>query len=158
VAVVKENGRGRPRFFRGGVPLSVEAWRAPRTRRRAIRWASRASLRLDPQHPQQLGKYESKLRSDPQQSRNKGATGGATAARGKAPWGRHVYSSEWPSTPFQAPGKRHIDSGTLGGSKYAAPPELENVSVGNALLKARTFSNSVHLLFFSGARLDVGYF
>jgi len=33
---------------------------------------------LDPQHPQQLGKYETKLRSDPQQSRNKGATGGAT--------------------------------------------------------------------------------
>jgi len=30
--------------------------------------------RLDPQHPQQLGKYGAKSRSDPQQSRNKGAT------------------------------------------------------------------------------------
>jgi hypothetical protein len=28
----------------------------------------------DPQHPQHLGKYETKLRSDPQQSRNKAAT------------------------------------------------------------------------------------
>ncbi len=34
---------------------------------------------LDPQHPQHLGKYETKLRSDPQQSRNKAATKGATA-------------------------------------------------------------------------------
>ena len=34
---------------------------------------------LDPQHPQHLGKYETKLRPDPQQSRNKAATKGATA-------------------------------------------------------------------------------
>jgi len=36
----------------------------------------------DPQHPQHLGKYEMKLRSNPQQSRNKGATGAATNERG----------------------------------------------------------------------------
>jgi hypothetical protein len=31
---------------------------------------------LEPQHPQHIGKYESELRSDPQQSRNKAATKG----------------------------------------------------------------------------------
>jgi hypothetical protein len=33
---------------------------------------------LDPQHPQHIGQYDAKLMSDPQQSRNKGATEGAT--------------------------------------------------------------------------------
>src|ERR1041384_8493341 len=36
----------------------------------------------NPQHPQHAGKYETKLRSDPQQSRNKGATGGLVTRLG----------------------------------------------------------------------------
>src|ERR1051326_7554926 len=36
--------------------------------------------RPDPQHPQHVGKYDTELRSDPQQSRNKRATEGATSS------------------------------------------------------------------------------
>jgi hypothetical protein len=39
------------------------------------------TLPLDPQHPQHAGKYETKLRFYPQQSRNKRATGGATFSK-----------------------------------------------------------------------------
>jgi len=54
-----------------------------------------------------------------------------TGAVGKAPWERHIYSCDWPSTSFQAPEEGHVLRAALSaGRKHAAPTELEDGLVG----------------------------
>jgi hypothetical protein len=74
---------------------------------------------LDPQHPQHLGKYETKLRSNPQQSRNKPATRGAT--------------SEWLILPSMIALLRSLCSLTLKFVFISVHPEI--IRTGSAKLK-----------------------
>src|ERR1051326_2302271 len=59
---------------------------------------------LDPQHRNKLGKYDTKLRSDPQQNRNTGATEAQHARRKRGIESRGKFRAEGRSRPSNPPG------------------------------------------------------
>jgi hypothetical protein len=86
----------------------------------------------DPQHPQHLGKYETKLRSDPQQSRNKAAT--KAQQKGQQP--SQTNRTSEPSIPPKI-AKNPVNPSTLRDSK-----ELQKSDPSGSRQKASTSRQS----------------